>query len=182
METQIHFLIFFFKGLFQVSHLIIENPSKMLPVWKDLALSGQICSSRVNLQIKSRILSPTNIRLSDGINPEKSYQVDARKPVLSRDLLRPQMLLHGHRVVGAAFDGGVIRHYHALTTRREKRSTMSMLVGPDRQLWHRPKRPKGQLLLCGEQQPLLGIGQGGPRKSAAHFERGKQRERVPKCP
>ena len=35
-------------------------------------------------------------------------QVDAGQPVLQRHLLRAQVLLHGHRVVGAAFDGGVV--------------------------------------------------------------------------
>ena len=41
-------------------------------------------------------------------------EVDARQAVLQRDFLRPQMLLYGHRVVGAAFDGGVVGDDHAL--------------------------------------------------------------------
>ena len=40
-------------------------------------------------------------------------QINARQPVLARDLLRAQMLLHRHRQVGAAFDGGVVAHHHA---------------------------------------------------------------------
>ncbi len=40
-------------------------------------------------------------------------QIDARQPVLARDLLRAQMLLHRHRIVGAALDGGVVAHDHA---------------------------------------------------------------------
>ena len=44
-------------------------------------------------------------------------QVDARQPVLRRDLLRAQVLLHRHRVVGAALDGGVVRHDHAFAAR-----------------------------------------------------------------
>ncbi len=35
-------------------------------------------------------------------------QVDARQPVLLRDLLRAQMLLHRHRVIGTALDRGVV--------------------------------------------------------------------------
>ena len=35
-------------------------------------------------------------------------QVDAGQPVLQGDLLGAQVLLHRHRVVGAAFDGGVV--------------------------------------------------------------------------
>ena len=40
-------------------------------------------------------------------------QIDARQPVLARDLLRAQVLLHGHGIVGAALDGGVVAHDHA---------------------------------------------------------------------
>jgi hypothetical protein len=40
-------------------------------------------------------------------------EVDARQPVLERDLLGAQVLLHGDRVVGAALDGGVVGHDHA---------------------------------------------------------------------
>ncbi len=36
------------------------------------------------------------------------HHVDARQVVLARDVLRAQMLLHGHRVVGAALDGGIV--------------------------------------------------------------------------
>ena len=35
-------------------------------------------------------------------------EVDARQPVLERDLLRAEVLLDGHRVVGAALDRGVV--------------------------------------------------------------------------
>ena len=43
-------------------------------------------------------------------------EVEARQPVLARDLLCAQMLLHGHRVVGAALDRGVVRDDDALAT------------------------------------------------------------------
>ena len=41
-------------------------------------------------------------------------QVDAGQVVLLGDLLRAQVLLHRHRVIGAALDRGVIGHDHAL--------------------------------------------------------------------
>ncbi len=37
-------------------------------------------------------------------------QIDAGQPVLARDLLRAQVLLHGYGIVGAALDGGVVAH------------------------------------------------------------------------
>ncbi len=40
-------------------------------------------------------------------------QVDARQPILQRDLLRAQMLLDRNRVVRAAFDGRVVGDDHA---------------------------------------------------------------------
>ena len=40
-------------------------------------------------------------------------QIDAGQMVLARDLLGAQMLLHRHRVVGAALDGGVVGDHHA---------------------------------------------------------------------
>ena len=40
-------------------------------------------------------------------------EIDARQPVLARDLLRAQVLLHRHRVVGAALDGGIVADDHA---------------------------------------------------------------------
>ena len=44
-------------------------------------------------------------------------QVEAWEPVAQRDLLRAQVLLDGHRVVGAALDRGVVRHHHDLAAR-----------------------------------------------------------------
>ena len=41
-------------------------------------------------------------------------EVDARQPVRTGDLLRTQVLLDRHGVVGAALDGRVVRHDHAL--------------------------------------------------------------------
>ena len=43
--------------------------------------------------------------------------VDAGQIVLPRDLLRAQMLLHRHRIVGAALDGGVVGDDHAFAAR-----------------------------------------------------------------
>ena len=39
-------------------------------------------------------------------------EVDARQPVVQRDLLRAQVLLDRHRVVRAALDGGVVGDDH----------------------------------------------------------------------
>ena len=41
------------------------------------------------------------------------HEIDARQPVLERDLLGAQVLLDGHRVVGAALDRGVVGDDHA---------------------------------------------------------------------
>ena len=43
--------------------------------------------------------------------------VDAGQIVLPRDVLRAQMLLHGHRIIGAALDGGVIGDDDAFAAR-----------------------------------------------------------------
>ncbi len=40
-------------------------------------------------------------------------QIDARQPVLPRDLLGAQVLLHGKRIIGAALDGGIVGDDHA---------------------------------------------------------------------
>ena len=39
-------------------------------------------------------------------------EIDARQAVLQRDLLGAQMLLHRHRIVGAALHGGVVADDH----------------------------------------------------------------------
>ncbi len=44
-------------------------------------------------------------------------QVDAGQRVVAGDLLRPQMLLHGERIVGAALHRGIVRHHHAFAAR-----------------------------------------------------------------
>ena len=41
------------------------------------------------------------------------HQVDAGQRVIAGNLLRPQMLLHGKRIVGAAFYGGIVGNHHA---------------------------------------------------------------------
>jgi len=42
------------------------------------------------------------------------HQIDAGQSVLLRDLLRPQVLFHRHREVGAALHRGVVRYHDAL--------------------------------------------------------------------
>ena len=44
-------------------------------------------------------------------------KVNARQPVLQRDLLRAEVLLDRHRVVSAALHRRVVAHDHALATR-----------------------------------------------------------------
>ena len=63
--------------------LVEEDAAEVLAVGEDFVLHRQEGAARVD-------------------------QVDAGQPVLQRHLLRPQVLLHRHRVVGAAFDGRVV--------------------------------------------------------------------------
>ena len=45
------------------------------------------------------------------------HEIETREPVFQRHLLRPQMLLDGDRVVGAAFHRRVVGDHHHFTTR-----------------------------------------------------------------
>ncbi len=63
--------------------LVVEDPAEVVAVGKDVGLERQERAARVD-------------------------QVDARQPVLERDLLGAEVLLDGHRVVGAALDRGVV--------------------------------------------------------------------------
>ena len=68
--------------------LVVEDAAEMVAVGEDFVLQRQ--------------------ERATGID-----QVDARQVVLLGDLLRAQVLLHRHRVVGAALDRGVVGHDHA---------------------------------------------------------------------
>ena len=68
--------------------LVVEDAAEMIAVGKHLGLVRQVGASRVD-------------------------EVDAGEPVFTRDLLRAHVLLHGQRIVGAAFDGGVVADDHA---------------------------------------------------------------------
>ena len=68
--------------------LIVEDAAEMLAVGKDLGLVRQVGAAGID-------------------------EIDARQPVLARDLLRAQMLLHRHRIIGAALDRGVVADDHA---------------------------------------------------------------------
>ena len=72
--------------------LVVEDAAEVIAVGKDLVLVGQVGAPAVD-------------------------EVDARQPVLARDLLCAQVLLHRQRVVGAALDGGVVADDHALDAR-----------------------------------------------------------------
>jgi hypothetical protein len=69
--------------------LVEEDPPEMVPVGEDLVLPGQEGAPGV-------------------------HQVHAGQMVRQGDLLRPQVLLHRHRVVRAALDRGVVGHHDAL--------------------------------------------------------------------
>ena len=71
------------------ARLIEEDAAEMLAVREHLGLVGQIGAAGID-------------------------QIDARQTVLRRDLLRPQVLLHRHRIVGAALDGRVVGDDHRL--------------------------------------------------------------------
>ena len=68
--------------------LVVEDAAEMLAVGEHLGLMRQVGAAAID-------------------------QVDAGQPVLARDLLRAQVLLHRHRVIGAALDGAVVAHDHA---------------------------------------------------------------------
>jgi hypothetical protein len=71
---------------------VVEDAAEVLAVGEDVVLLGKEAAARVD-------------------------EVDARQAVLRRDLLRAQVLLHRHRVIGAALDGGVVGDDHALAAR-----------------------------------------------------------------
>ena len=72
--------------------LVEEDAAEMLAVGKYLRLVGQIGAAGID-------------------------EIDARQPVLARDLLRAQMLLHRDRIIGAALDRGVVADDHAFAAR-----------------------------------------------------------------
>jgi len=68
--------------------LVVEDAAEVVSVGEDLVLLGEERAAGVD-------------------------QVDAGEAVVERDLLRPEVLLDGDGVVGAALDGGVVGHDHA---------------------------------------------------------------------
>ena len=72
--------------------LVVENAAEMIAVRENVGLVRQVGAARID-------------------------QVDARQPVVARDLLCAQVLLHRHRVVGAALDRRVVADDHALAPR-----------------------------------------------------------------
>ena len=73
------------------ARLIVENASEMVAIWEDVGLQRQECAARID-------------------------EIDTRQVILLCDLLRAQMLLDRHRIVGAAFDGGVVRDDDAVAS------------------------------------------------------------------
>ena len=72
--------------------LVVEDAAEVVAVGKDLGLKREECAARV-------------------------HEVDRGQVVLEGDFLRPQVLLHGDRVVGAALHGGVVGDDHDLAAR-----------------------------------------------------------------
>ena len=72
--------------------LIVEDAAEMIAIGKHLVLVRQIGAARID-------------------------QIQARQPVLRRDLLRAQMFLHRQRIIRAALHRGVVDHDHALAAR-----------------------------------------------------------------
>ena len=68
--------------------LIIEDAAEMLAVGENLILVGQMRAAGID-------------------------QIDAGQAVVAGNHLRPQVLLHRHREIGAALDGGIIGDDHA---------------------------------------------------------------------
>ena len=67
--------------------LVEKNPAEVLAIGKHLVLHRQKRAARID-------------------------EIHARQPVFERNLLRPQMLLHGDRIVGAAFHRRVVGDNH----------------------------------------------------------------------
>jgi len=55
-----------------------------------------------------------HVRLMRQVRPPRIHQVNAGEMVFRRHLLRPKVLLDGHRVIGAALDGRVVGDDHRL--------------------------------------------------------------------
>ena len=71
------------------ARLVVEDAAEVVAVGEDLGLQRQERAARVD-------------------------EVDARQAVVERDLLRPEVLLHGDGEVGAALHRGVVRDDHHL--------------------------------------------------------------------
>src|SRR5438270_665280 len=69
--------------------LVVEDAPEVVLVGEDLVLQWQVSPAGVD-------------------------QVYTRQVVLLGDLLSPEVLLDGHRVVGPALDRGIVRHDHDL--------------------------------------------------------------------
>ena len=72
--------------------LVVENAPEVVPVGEHLILRGQKRAAGV-------------------------HEVNAGEPILRRDLLGTQVLLHRKRIVSTALHGGVVGHHHAFAPR-----------------------------------------------------------------
>ena len=99
--------------------LVEEDAAEMFAVGKDLGLVRQVGAAGID-------------------------QIDAGQPVLARDLLGAQVLLHGHRIVGAALDRRVVADDHAVAA-HDPADTGDDAGAMDRVVIHAVRRQRRQL-------------------------------------
>ena len=117
--------------------LVVEDAAEVLAVREDLVLQRQERAAGID-------------------------QIDARQMVVARDLLRPQVLLHGDGIVGAALDGGVVGDDDAVAA-ADLADAGDDAAGRDLAVIHAVRRQRRQL-----QERAAGIEQRGD--AVAHQE------------
>ena len=135
--------------------LVEEDPAEVVAVGEDLVLHRQERAAGVD-------------------------EIDARQPVGGSHLLRAQVLLHGHRVVGAALDGRVVGDHDALAPAdpadagddagRRNRVVVHPDGGERRQLEERRARVEQPVDPVADEQLAAGgvLGAGRLRTTLAH--------------
>ena len=106
------------------ARLVEEDPPEVIAIGKDLGLQRQKRAARID-------------------------QVDARQPVLERDLLRAHVLLDGDRVVGAALDRRIVGDDRA-TSRPDTRPMPVTMPAPGASSSYMPAAASGESSRNGE--------------------------------
>ena len=99
--------------------LVVEDAAEMVAVGEHLVLARQVRAAGID-------------------------EVDARQPVLERDFLRAQVLLHREREIGAAFHRGVVGDDHALPA-ADAADAGDEAGGGHRLVVHLPRRERREL-------------------------------------